>query len=193
MSRTEIYAVVEDGNIEFEAEISNSYRGAMHVWTALAVKYGLVKPGEEGYLLIRPGLMDQVWKLRDDERLSWWERVVLLSTFDKVVILRDDLPRAIEAFRAWAGANVIINTNGAQEASSIGAQGLTFKRMLERGFRGACFNQTSVCANPWWVYDNSGDEEEGRPFNIDRDTEWWSLFDEYPSLRGVPVVASSDR
>ncbi len=185
MSRTEIYAVTPEGDIELEAEISNSYRGAMHVWTTLAVKYGLVKPGEEGYLLIRPGLMNQVWKLRDDDRLTWWEKVVLLSTFDNVVILRDDLPRASEAFKAWSDANVIINTNGAREASSIGAQGLTMKRILdhERGFRGVCWNQTSVCANPWWVYDTSGEDEEGRPFNIDRDEKWWSLFDEFPQLR----------
>jgi hypothetical protein len=179
MSRTEIYAITPDGDIELEAKIGNSYRGAMYVWTTLSVKYGLVKPGEEGYLIIRPGLMDRLWKLRDDGRLSWWEKVALISTFDNVVIMRDDMHRLIVALNTWAAQH----SEGSQSQ-----QAWTIRRLLDdpAGFRGICFNQTSVCANPWWVYDSSGDDEEGRPFNIDRDTGWWDLFAEYPQLLTSP-------
>lgn len=183
MSRTEVYAVApEGGNIELMGEIQNSYRGAMHVWTTLAVNYGLIRRGEEGYLLIRPELMKQLWRFGSDERLAWWERVVLLSTFDRVVILRDDFPRLIEAFSQWTR-----HTGG---DSSIPIQCDLFRRIAqdERPFRGICFNQTSVCENPWWV-GGSCEDEEGRPFNIDRDEDWWSLFDQYPHLRAEPVTA----
>lgn len=178
MSRTEIFAVrPEDGDLELEAEIQGSYRGAMHIWTTLAVNYGLVNRGEEGYLMIRAGLMDRLWALRDDDRLAWWEKVALISTFDGVVILREDFDRLIEAYGKWA--------QHTGDPGSIPEQ-LHYFRLLkdhDRKFRGICFNQTSVCANPWWVNDESGEDEEGRPFNIDRDTDWWSLFDAYPGLR----------
>jgi hypothetical protein len=184
MSRTEIYAIrPEDGSTELEAEIHNSWRGAVHVWTTLAVQYGLLGPGEEGYLMIRPGLLDQMWKLKDDDRLSWWEKVCLISTFDQVVILRDDIERLIEAYGLWVAMH---GSDGSQ-----GEQLRVFQQILdhERPFRGICFNQTSVNSNPWWVYDGSGEDEEGRPFNIDRDTDWWSLFDVYPALReAVPSI-----
>jgi len=179
MSRTEIYAVrSEDGDMELEAEISNSWSGAMHVWTTLAQRH-LDLPGDQSHMImLREDLMKKVWALASDPRPEWWEKVVLLSTFDRVIIIRGDFDRLIEAFTRWGDAAL---------GGSMTIQCSTFRLIKEhaRGFRGICFNQTSVCANPWWVHDESGEDDEGRPFNIDRDSDWWSLFDAAPELRAA--------
>lgn len=182
MSRTEIYAVApETGDVELEAEISNSWRGAMLIWTTLAEKYGITNPGEGHMLMLREPLLQQLWGLSVDDRLAWWERVILLTTFDRVVILRDDFGRLIEACEQWS-ANV-------GDAGSIPEQGGCFRLIEhhERPFRGICFNQTTVSQSHWWRYADGDDE--GRPYNVDVDTDWWSLFDAYPVLRAaIPVT-----
>ena len=178
MSRTEIYAVDAEGNIEFEGECQNAWLGAMHVWKTLASKYGIVKPGEEYRLLLDDSVMKQIWALARDERLPWWERVVHASTFDRAIVLRDDFPRLIEAFEQWVRERP-------EEAIGLACQLDYFKLIVEheRGFRGICWNQTTIGESYWWVRDGSGEDEEGRQFNIDRDAEWWSLFEKHPELR----------
>lgn len=183
MSRTEIYAVApETGDTELEGEVQNSWRGAMHVWTTMAQRYLGLGPNDSHRIMLDESLMKSVWKLASDDRPSWWEKVVLLSTFDRVIVLRHDFERLIEAFGEWQ------NPDG-----SMAEQRQYFRLIAdhERPFRGICFSQTSVCANPWWVNDGSGEDEEGRPFNIDRDTDWWNLFDAAPELRAATPPTES--
>ena len=50
----------------------------------------------------------------------------------------------------------------------------------DSALRGACWNQTSVCCNPWYVYDDSNEDDEGRAYNVEKDTfGWWLSLSEY--------------
>jgi|GEM_PF-2022892 len=186
MSYTEMYAVREDGEVVSFAEFANSHGGGMAVWRILIKKYfgvtgvGLIKMMDGGF----KGLFE----FQKEGKLQPWEDVVLTTTCDNVIV-------PIECVETVASAmEVFDDTYGPverteQRAFSIGQQAKELRRMLaereEHGWRGVCWNQTSVNGDALWYgrwvecsecdsVEREHDEEgENVPYNVDEHDDHW--------------------
>lgn len=166
MSSCEVYAIGIDGDVHYYDAARNAWGGAMHIWHTLGEK----RLGRE--LSVFQGY-DRVWKLFGTPALQPWENVALGFTFDRVWVRRENLPRLADALAEfWLQHH--------HPAPTIPALVEIIRRAAaDEAVRGLCFNQTSVCSNPWRV--RLG-EDEGRPYNFDRDGHGegghWELFEE---------------
>jgi hypothetical protein len=136
MSYTEIYRITKKGNTVLAGEIRNAHRGAMAVWTFLEDKYlpPNIKYGQKMTRMI--GDAQEVWDLAKDTRLTDGERICLLSTFDNVLVLKEDVFRLTKAFREFTGI-----TSLSEQADVIE------KAATHKNCYGVCWNQTSVNAD----------------------------------------------
>jgi hypothetical protein len=140
MSYTEIYRITKAGNTKLEGEIRNAHRGAMAVWTYLEEKYlpPLIKYGQKFTRVIcsEPEEIQPLWDLAKDERLSEAEKICMLSTFDNVMVLKEDIPRLCKAFREFPGQ------------TSLPEQADLIESLLKvKNCWAVCWNQTSVNAD----------------------------------------------
>lgn len=159
MTYTEIYAVRPNGDITEYGEAHNAWGGAMHIWVTLRDKYGT--HGVHGFdFSLTWGSANKM-----SERDQW----VMAGTFDKVIIPKEQLPTYRNFLRSFANE---YPTQNLEEQIS-----LLDRAILDDTVRGICFNQTSVNSNPWWIYDESNDEE-GKPYNVDVGTKHWFLMPE---------------
>jgi len=127
MSCTEIYSFNNDGNTEYIADVENSWRGAMAIWSYLEKKY--LQPYIPNYvkccnwyrsemtseeIFERIGFepsrfssfsednpMKEVWNLADNTDIPEYERIVLFTTFDKFLVKKEDIPKVIVTFRKF--------------------------------------------------------------------------------------------
>lgn len=173
MSYTEIFAFNKQGEALGLANVKNAWRGAMAIWTTLEDRY---LPENRPYKdmgkmsrMSSPNINDQkeVWGLVKDDRLSEDEKIVLASTFDNVIVMKEDFPRLIEAFRNFVGqtslkeqADILHLAMGDDDIIAIG------------------WNQTSVNCDTWATNGPYNEEtDESSPYNIFKQTEHWNLFE----------------
>ena len=159
MSYTEIYGALTDGEVAFIGEAKNAWLGAMHVWSELSKKYGI-----EGGLF---GGFTDLWKLADTGKLEDFENIVLKSTFDNVVVKKEDIPNLLKAFDQYD--KTYPKSNLKEQAEIIKEYALENDVMTA-----VCWNQTSVNGNPWTDgYDEEADEEI--PYNILKGDRHWYM------------------
>jgi hypothetical protein len=170
VSYTEMFAARESGDMERVTEFQNAWLGAMMVWQEFGKRYcGF---GEDVVLLCDKAKMRQVWGLYTDrEKVPEEDRVTLGTTFDNALVPGHALvyvSECMEKTAEWLPSH-----------SHIGEQA-KFLRELARdpAIRAVGWNQTSVCADPWSMPPDGDDEyAEERPYNIDRDTGHWWMFE----------------
>lgn len=195
MSYTEIYGFNKEGNAYFQGEVKNALRGAMAIWGILEEKYlppyipEYVKcanwfyPGitydevvsKLGYSPTRlsPSFSKtnpakELWDLADSDKLSRQEKIVLMTTFDYVLVKKQDLSKVVDAFIAFEG-----ETSLAEQAKILQAIA------ADDSCIAVGWNQTSVNADTWASM-GGYDEENGEPipYNcLTGDKHYW-LFDE---------------
>jgi hypothetical protein len=176
MSCTEIYAVIENGDVKHHDEIRNAWRGAPAVWNDMGKRYGKMGAGQ---LMYQPSVAEAVWGLARDKSVPEDERLVMASTFDRVVIMRKDFPRLIDAMEKFIKK---------YSDTSIGEQADIIRKMQDdSSIIGVCWNQTSVNSSPWMRYGT--DDEEGRPYNINTDEGHWSPFDDERYVDATPGIS----
>lgn len=151
MTYTEIYAVRPNGDITEYGEAHNAWGGAMHIWMKLGEQYGIKGA--------HPFDLGPLWKSINamSERDQW----VMASTFDQVIIPKEHLKTFVEHLQALLITEI----------------GIIHQAIEDENVQGICFNQTSVNSNPWWICDESN-EDEGKPYNVNQDTEHWFLTPE---------------
>ncbi|MEK4879452.1 MULTISPECIES: hypothetical protein [Paenibacillus] len=160
MSYTEIYGATKDGEVVFVNETRNAWRGAMHVWDKLSEKYGVSGGLFSGF--------NQLWKMADTGKLLDFENVVMKSTFDDVIVKKENIPSLLEAFKEYD--KHFPDSSLLEQAEIIEKEILSDDEMLA-----VCWNQTSVNSNPWTEgYDE--ETEEDIPYNILTGERHWSLF-----------------
>ena len=180
MSYTEIYKFGKDGNAELFAEVKNSFRGAMAVWNILEKKY-LPKyipewaMGDTSREYSRSSdffgkALKEVWDLFYSDKISENDKVVLGSTFDNVIVMRNDIPMLIESFRCFEGETSL------KEQSNI------IERIYNdnKTFIAIAWNQTSVNGDAWESDEIMLDEEDEEfylPYNILKENKHWNLFE----------------
>ena len=190
MSYTEIYGFGESGKVEFYAEIKNAFRGAMAVWRYLEEKYlpSLPKPlwatSEENEYwsrttqIFEENSMSEIWGLFKTNDISDCEKIVLGTTFDRVIVEGKNVQKLLEAFRSFEG-----NTSLKEQAEAI-------KSMLKEGNVIAIgFNQTSVNGDTWANYHYNEEKEERESYNILESKDHWFLFEELARQDAEPDKA----
>ena len=167
MSYTEMYKVNSDGTVHHAAEFRNSFRGAFLVWKQMGERYLGIDAGKA---IAYNESMQEVWNLWKSPDVPLHHRIVMMSTFDHVMVRRENLPRLIAAIEKYAlsfdPGTLLQQAHKLQELAQ------------DESVLAVCWNQTSVNCGVWWVYDGSNDEDEGQPYNINRDSDHYFLFDE---------------
>ena len=87
MSHIEIFKFDENGDSESYGEVSNAWLGSMRVWNILGEKYC-----GHGASLFDMGQMEAIWNLVDDKSVTYDEKIVLFTTFDKYLVKKEDIP-----------------------------------------------------------------------------------------------------
>lgn len=177
MSYTEIYSFDAQGRSEFYDKINNSRRGAPAVWRTLESKYlpefmfttlGGDKEPASRVSLLDPAPLQEIWNMASDPRLSEGERICMLSTFDKVLLRKENFMRVVEAFRAFEG-----DTNLPEQADVI-------EHMFnDEGIVALGWNQTSINGSLWDSY--NPDTEEHTPYDLEYGDKHFWLFEELNS------------
>ena len=181
MSYTEIFKFRKDGNAEAIGETKNAFRSAMAVWDILDKKYlpkfvpeWAKRIGEVDKEYFRSsdfggGGLKEVWDLFNKENVSETDKIALGSTFDKVIVLKEDLPKLIEAFKSFEGE------------TSLKDQVVIIEEALveDPELLGIAWNQTSVNGDCWTNFGGYDEEkQEEIPYNILTMDEHWNLFEE---------------
>lgn len=166
MSRLEVYAFdKETGDSRRYGEASNAFGGAYTIWESLSRKYDVT------FSLMSDAI--QIWSLADTDKISTNDNTVLKFTFDRVWVRRDNIHRLVTPLRAFCVEFI----DGKQIAKTLPALIEILERAAQdEAIEGVSFNQTSVCANPWWVRNEDDEYDDGRPYNLRKDSNHWELF-----------------
>ena len=211
--QTEIYVFGDDGNARLYGETGSEMLGKTRVWEVLEERHlppyrpSFVPsdvPGNqvESYVGFKPKrihagqperekALNEIFDLIYSGKLSRNERVVLVSTFDNVVVEQSFLPRVIEALRTFTDEH---NENLVAQAS------LLEKALNDPEIWGIAWNQSSMHSDRWDSYipykkgeHDDWDEEyandEGichfrEPYNMNRDNVHWDIA---TTLADLPV------
>jgi len=178
MSYTELYTFDKEGNAKDLGEIQNSWRGAMAIWNILDKRYlpkfipewakvtkeYLVK---DYYRSSDPEKIKEIWNLYKDEKISETDKIVLASTFDNVVVKKENINRLIKAFREFEG-----ETSLSEQADMIESV------VNDPDVIAIAWNQTSVMADNWVSYEWNEEKEESICYNLNDMNKHWFLFED---------------
>lgn len=182
MSSTVLLVAGEAGEFDDEFEFRNSWLGAAYIWRALWDKYGEKKHKYDSFL-------ENIGKLFDgvDHKMTDVEKIVLMSTADRVTVKGDDLTRLAKSFEEFVALHPV---EGDHLPPSLIKQSAKLRELYEQTPRprAVAWNQTTVNSNPWTVVigcDRCGCEcnPEFRPYSLDTDDNHWDLFTEWDEDR----------
>lgn len=171
MSRTTIHKFPEQGPNEDFAEFRNSHRSAMFIWQAMFKRY-IAKTNNDMewgmYFMSSNGKMQQVWDLARKMFVPIDERIVMMTTFDKVLVRRSEISGVIDAMhefeRKYPGDSSILEQVSALE-----------KLAQDETCFAVGWTQTSLSGDAWWVYEEA--QDDSRRYDLSRDSDHWFLFD----------------
>ena len=170
MSYTELFKITKTGNVKKFDEVHNSWRGAMSIWRILEERYLPSLPSPNWLKESEPryysrcgfdGDMSEIWKLPFSTKMTEIENIVMLSTFDWVIVNRSNILKIINAFREFDG-----ETSLKEQADLIET---LYKK--DKKFIGICWNQTSINGDTW-------KDSDWKPYNVLRNNKHWELFSE---------------
>lgn len=193
MSYTEIFRFDKNGNAIDHAWVSNPWHGAMEIWKIMEQRHlpqyipsyvrekiwysagmssaALTK--KLGYLPSRIGpgtcnAIEEIWALADNPSVSRHERIVLFTTFDNILVRKENIPQVIDAFRQFEGE------------TTLEIQANILERLMDRNdFIAVGWNQSSVNSDSWGSRGGYDEEHQKEiPYNCltMQQHEW--LFDE---------------
>jgi len=159
----------------------------MAIWTSLSQRH---LPGSDGFGGVMNGFED-LFALIKTDKLERWEKIVLLTTCDNVMVRAENFIETAEAFEKFHEEYKAPNEG---KVFHMKVQADLLRELAgeveEHGWRAICWNQTSVNGDcPWYgcrtelsedhpEYDPDGDNEDQRPYNIDRDKDHWFAWDD---------------
>lgn len=189
MSSTVIVGFDKTGTLleEEVGAIHNSWRGAPVIWRYFEEKYlepwfpdyiseeekakGIdVFEQRHGYrpsrlLRFSDNSLDEICELAYNPDIPEDERIVLITTFDKVLVRKEEIPCVIEAFR-----------NFPEETSLPEQADILEMAYNDSDIVAVGWIQTTVCCDMWCGgYDEDNDEEIPYNFNVNKEHHW--VFD----------------
>jgi len=143
MSSTEIYYVTQNRQVRGYVDIRNSWRGAMLVWSNLWKKYLYEDQKEKSkltgaYVMETPfgeKDMELVCALFQDKNYPEYERAVLGSTFDRVILEKEHFQRFYDDILRYAEFYPV---------GSLIIQAQAILKLSKKKIIGVFWNQTSV-------------------------------------------------
>lgn len=170
MSRTELYIVKKDGTLELYKEFGNSHRGASLLWDNLMKKY---LNSSYGRMMMNDKEMEKLWRLDRDPKVSREEKILLISTFDHMLIKKENLKQFIDACEeVYKNFEELGHFNTYPEVMK---EIMKLEDVIAIGW-----NQTSVCCDVWDVYETCTHCDDGtirRDYNIFKDNKHEFLFE----------------
>ena len=100
MSRTEIYRIEPNGDVVLHGGAKNSFRGAMLIWMQMARRY----LRRDFNLMSRDG-DQEVWDLFKSPYVPITERVMMASTFDRVIVRIAEREKFLHAIDEYISHN----------------------------------------------------------------------------------------
>ena len=178
MSNTEIFGFDKEGNAYLAGEVKNAFRGAMAIWRILEEKY--LPPIDNEYTQAleksfgikysrcsSEDTIQEVWALQNSDKLSIEEKIVLFSTFDKMLVKKEDIPKVINAFISFEGETSL------KEQAEILQDLLESDNCIAVGW-----NENSVVIDNWVNYSYDEENDRAIPYNCLKQNEHYWLFDE---------------
>jgi hypothetical protein len=168
MSYTELYVAYEDGDLTCEYEFKNSHGGAMFIWNALINKYGIEGPT----YAFHEGEKDRYQRLWDFARdnptkLRPWELNALLSTYDNVTVVREDMLALADSLDRFKDAH-----DSGKYVCSLAEQATAIREAHKKGAHVIAWNQTSVNGDAWLgEYNEETDDYDS--YNIHKNDDHW--------------------
>jgi hypothetical protein len=166
MSSTTIHAVWPGEKVEDLEELSNSWGSSPLVWDAMAMRYLGMKEYES---ILR---LDDLWPIYERPDMPAHHRSVLLMTYDRAMVLRENYKRAAADIRAWL-VDFPVRDSRANHWPRIAEIFDSAPDCLAIGFR-----MTSVCESLFWGEWN----EEREDYDPPDWSQFWSVYkmaDEY--------------
>ncbi len=156
MTYQTLYKVTKNGDVEHVKNYNNSFLGAYLVWDKISRKYI-----DKDDPVPVAGDLQPVWDLWKNPQVPLCERVLMLATFDNIMLRKENFGAFIDAMGKCDRG---LTGHFYQNAKAI-------KEMLnDDDCIAVCWNQTSVNADAW--------QTDGRPYNVNVDSEHWFLFDD---------------
>lgn len=161
MSTTNLYGIQKNGDVTSYDIVKNSWLGGMHVWKTLAEKYNLESDFLSGF--------GDVWSRYNKSFYERYEDIVLGSTFDHVIVLKENFDELIESFKKYFDAYPTSNFDEQIEIINSMA--------ADENIIGVAWCQTSV-VDDLWNYDYDEEQDEIIPYNIFKGDGHFNLFDD---------------
>ena len=187
MSSTEMYIARADGEFNLEETFRNSWRGAAFVWRVLWDKYGEKKHEYDHFL--EGANLTSLFKVHD-AKMTEDEKIVLMSTADRVFIAGNNFLQLADAFDRFAELHPVEPDH---YPCSFPEQAILLRQLHGEvpKPRGVAWNQTTVNQNPWSLPVPCGEcgctcNAEWRPYSLDEDDDHWELFEEYEKSKEKP-------
>lgn len=140
MSETQLFGVTKKSNLILIGECKNSFYGARCIWQTMYEKY----IPDKKYLDMDE--LNKVWELQN-KNIDYCDKVILISTFDRFFLLKDELPEYLEMLKQF-----IVN-NSLQQNENLNKQNSILKKVLSfNKYIGYVWNQTSINECIWQNY-----------------------------------------
>lgn len=177
MSYTEVYAIHKNGDVRLYEENKNSWRWSPQIWGELEERHlpvfrphfvpSHIKDEQvEDYLGYKPkrhgpDALKEVWNLFHTDKITTDERWVLGSTYDNVIVMKENFTDLIQAY--W-------NFNGDSHGTSLLEIADIYEKMQkDDDIIGVAWSISQI-GNPWldieWVDESHPEFDE---YNVDDD------------------------
>jgi hypothetical protein len=179
MSSTELYKFKKDGTATYFAETKNAFRGASAIWDIIEKRYlpkyipSWATNAKDEYSRTSDysnrEAMNEIWGLFYSDNVSGTDIIVLGSTFDNVIVMKEDMQKVIIAFREFEG-----ETSLKEQADLIEEAYNTDEDLIA-----IAWNQTSVNSDAWMSSELivTDDDEYYLPYNMFKHEGHWNLFE----------------
>jgi len=179
MSYTTLYKVSQTGKIKTYRDYRNAFRSAWLVWDTMSKLY-LGRDAIE-FTLSGDRSLQPVWDLWKDPNVHESHRIVMASTFDRVMVRRENLDRLVLAYDAYADA--------VEDPGHILEMAHALRELAQdEDCLAVCWQQTSVSEDLWIIPVTcptcGQDMDESRPYDINLDNNHWFLFEAFDNLKG---------
>lgn len=98
MSYAEVYRFEKDGRARLTGKARDSHGFASYIWQRLGEKYGIIK---DGISCLDEETSKRIWGLFKEDYVDLRDKIVLGATFDYAVIIKEAIPKLIEALRSF--------------------------------------------------------------------------------------------
>lgn len=181
MSYTELTFFGKDKNPSHTEDIKNAWRGAMAIWDIMDERYlppfipdfvgrlEINNPSKR-YFRMSSSLEEErkkVWALFNDEKVSRIDKIIIGSTFDWVIVIKQNVSELIQAFRLFEGETSL------KEQADLIEEEFKDENIIAVGW-----NQTSVSQNNWTDFSYDQEKQESIPYNLSENDKHWNLFEE---------------